>query len=85
MIMALFGFDVQIHQSHAPKNNFPSVRPRGDFFYSLNDLPISGGRQPVRFIGWLGGPSGGRWENLDRSNADSSAGTALQPLHEASL
>jgi|CXWL01.1.fsa_nt_gi hypothetical protein len=35
-IMALLGFDVQIHQSHAPKTDFSSVRPRGNFFYSLN-------------------------------------------------
>ena len=35
-IMAVFGFNVQIHQSHAPKTNIPSLRPREDFFYSLN-------------------------------------------------
>lgn len=35
-IMALFGFDAQIHQSHASKTNFSGVRPHGDFFYSFN-------------------------------------------------
>ena len=35
-ILALFGFDVQIHQSDTPKTNFSGVRPRWDFFYSLN-------------------------------------------------
>jgi hypothetical protein len=53
--MALLGFDVQIHQSHAPKTNFSRVRPRKDFFYSLNAQA-----QPTatRGTGWPFGWSG---------------------------
>ena len=51
-----------------------------------NDVPIGRVGSRSGLIGGLDGfSSRGRWENLDRPNANCSAGTALYPLQESCL